>query len=574
MLNTIQSQFQALENSYYFEKISTEVKKHTKVIVVAIVCLSAIALIYTFIKKGKNSSSEDFSDDQISDSLNNLKIKPKNKTKDPLKGLKSFITNGKNKGNDDLSNKKGVSTSTSLVKQTPALDGGVSHLSASNFDKIDKVCGEISEKIYNDSTYSAVVALEKVISPELKEEILNLLNEAVERFENEFNPEIKFDCGTKVENYFANNQQSSTVDERKYYSLLGIRNLLLFGPEIFDDFRDTNFLGGKHHYDKSSQENPHGKGLRKFHYYTGTVVDLDVEFLASNDQEAIKIAQREIVKFGKKCGIVKPAQDVKALSMDEVEKYYLEIQKKLPNRKLDLLDNGKIHVSADQNDRSNFGIWKHNNSYFANVPYSDVNDVDALLIATIRIPYLLAELVYLTKKHIESHPTQDMGKNLFDEFYKKFFQEGLTDQCFNHKANALVAFNTSWKDKLNELEGNGFDPKKIARDKIENGSFGQIFKDMGADNVLKEALTPDKLITLYEKKEANFALKIDETSKEIEDFDTWKKKHGDVIIEMFKNDSLLETRLYQVSEDDVYAIFDQKTAEKYLKRYYDYLLYC
>lgn len=208
-------------------------------------------------------------------------------------------------------------------------------LQPSPFNQIEEICAEISEKAFTDPTFSAVKAL-KGIDQKTRTEVLELLNEIITEFEKRHIVSRIVRYGDHVPAYFANVIEQSDHD-RKYLSLVGIRNLLLVGASIIDDFRDTKFLGGEHHYGLN-------KGLKSFKLYTGNVVDLDTEIEAKSDDEAQKIAREMIVKFGQICGLKKPG-----LSAENVAT-------SLPHRKLYL--NHFVPESLSNTDRSNYGLWK------------------------------------------------------------------------------------------------------------------------------------------------------------------------------------------------------------------------
>ena len=116
--------------------------------------------------------------------------------------------------------------------------------------------------------------------------------------------------------------------------------------------------------------------------------------------------------------------------------------------------------------RSNHGIWKrvapsgHKTHYYINVP-----NYDLVLIATLRLPYLLAELAYLTKE-------QNKG-TLPKEFFDRFFEEGLSDKCFNDKAQTFMDFYHDWKAKVEGLPT----AEEEASQKITKGIFGEALRE-------------------------------------------------------------------------------------------------
>eukprot|EP00906_Rhabdomonas_costata_P017513 RCo025280 len=79
----------------------------------------------------------------------------------------------------------------------------------------------------------------------------------------------------KIPSYFANAKYGS-VFSRKMLSMLGLRNLVLAGPQIFEDLKRTLFCSDPHRY-------PPGTGLEVMRMLTGNTVDLDSVVLRCDD---------------------------------------------------------------------------------------------------------------------------------------------------------------------------------------------------------------------------------------------------------------------------------------------------
>lgn len=417
--------------------------------------------------------------------------------------------------------------------------------SPSPFTKIDEICGEISEKTFMEPSFSAVKAIGK-IEPKIQKEVLGLLNEIVAEFEKRFYVPLKIQYGDQVPSYFANVEEQGSHD-RKYLSLVGIRNLLLCGPSIIDDFRDQKYLGGEHHYAPM-------KGLRAFKYYTGNLVDLDTEIDAENDVEAIKIAEKMIVNFGRTCGITESPESYVEFTAEE-------IAKALPRRKLDLPKPYQgVYSSSSNTDRSDHGVWKRlpltgsgKTSYYVNVPNCDI-----VVLATLRLPYMMAELAYLTKRYKQ-------GK-LMKEFYDTLFNKGLSTKCFNDKAREFLIFYHDWKAKLEEVAT----PEEEARQKLEKGLFGEALKNKDPNAVIKEAYDRIKLLDIFD--DSDFA-KRKGFDKKGRSFEEWKKDVESEALKILKEENLWENVLYRSEVGKDYFLLNQTSLNNLLKDYFNYIVF-
>lgn len=318
-------------------------------------------------------------------------------------------------------------------------------------DKVDSILKEVTEKIFYP-TFPIVTVFETINE---KMDILDLFNELIKEFEMRHPPHKKIKYGDQVPSYFANVDDDKSNDAKKYLSLVGIRNMLMMGPQIIDDLRKQLFLGGKHHYLPK-------EGLDAFSYYTGTTVDLDTVLKADNDKEAIKEAEKYIIDFGKACG----------LSGNLTAK---AVAKQLPNRKLNLPETYQmVHDSGTSDtDRSNYGIWKrkdlktHKYVYYVNVPKCDV-----VLNCTLRFPYMITELVWRAK--------EANGGKMSKEFLDDFFKEGLSTMCFNDKIKKFIDFYSRWKPIFDGVETS----EVSALRKLLEGVFGDPFKAIGTHQLL------------------------------------------------------------------------------------------
>ncbi len=425
---------------------------------------------------------------------------------------------------------------------------------SSPYDQVEKMCGEVTEKVFLQPQFS-VEQLFASMDKKTFNQTLNTLNELVTAFEKQYYISSPIAYGSSVPAYFAQVSDGQSEAQRKYLSLVGIRNMLKYGPSIVDDFRSTLFLGGEHHYS-------HGKGLHKFKTYTGTVVDLDTEIDAKNDDDANQKAKDLIVQFGKLCGF-------NGLSAEEVAS-------KLPHRKLDL-QIGYVHnVGQSNTDRSNHGAWKRlspngfKTHYFVNVPNHEV-----VLLATLRFPYLIAELV-------EKAKSQNNGK-LDPKFVDAFFNQGLSTMCFNDKIRVFMNFYHEWMGKFSGAQS----PEAEAKIKIQNGGFGPVIQKQNADQLVKNALTLGKFRNLFEELRFDIddedhtsdRLNSKDEAERLYDFnvkgqtcDQWINEHILTFIDILTKKGLWENSLYRTDENSDFFVLDMQSLVTALKGYYSYLI--
>lgn len=411
------------------------------------------------------------------------------------------------------------------------------------FTQIDSICGEISQKTFTDSSFSAVKAIAK-IDHKMEQEILGLLNEVVTEFERRFPVSRKIGYRQQVPAYFANVKEQSDSD-RKYLSLVGIRNLLACGPSIIDDFRDQKYLGGEDNYAPM-------KGLKAFKYYTGNLVDLDTEIDAKSDHDALKMAEKMIVDFGITCGITTSSGRLTAA----------DVARALPKRKLNLPNlNGyeQVYTSIGNTDRSLHGLWKRppvsfggQTHYYVNVPNCDI-----AVLATLRLPYMMAELIYLTKEY--KH-----GK-LMNEFYTTLFDKGLSDKCFNDKARAFITFYHEWKAKLEEVPS----PKEEALQKLKKGLFGDELSKKNPDDVISGAFDRNKLMDLLTDF-SDFG-KADGYDKKGRSFEEWMRDVEAPSLKFLQERNIWKNALYQAEKDKDYFLVNESTLKEVLRNLYDYM---
>jgi hypothetical protein len=229
-----------------------------------------------------------------------------------------------------------------------------------------------------------------------------------------------------VPKYFAN-VSCQSMYQRKVLSLLGLRNLLLKGPEIFNEMLAKLFSGCPQDYSR-------GCGPHKMLHFTGNAVDLDTVVLDANRQlktinEALKRDRkptfRNAAEFTTsdtcKTMVLQWAQPLVDAFVDELK---LSPEEKKA-RRLEINPDSPIHVAQHNTDRGLHAVWFYSNvgvaTFHVNVPV--VKDVIGSIL---RAPFHLAKCYVLC---------QSLGKS-FDEF----LEEAVSDSCFNAKWKAIEIY--------------------------------------------------------------------------------------------------------------------------------------
>jgi len=414
------------------------------------------------------------------------------------------------------------------------------------FHEVDAICTAIAEKICIDPSYSAVKVF-AALDPEISQEALKLLNEIVSKFEETHSISSQINYGDPVPTYFANIIAESH-DDRQYRSLVGIRNLLRYGPEIIDDFARKHFLGGKHHYE-------YGEGLQAFEYYTGNLVDMDTELKASNDRDALEEAKQHIVHFGEKYGL-KARVPGKPLTAERVAEL-------LPYRKLDLPPSPyhPIFTAFNNMDRSNHGVWKRLTQDENGLPiyryYVNVPNIELVLVATLKLPYLIATL---------AHRVKEENKGILPEdFFNEFCKDGLSSKCFNHKTETFLQFYHNYNAKLDKVPT----PEEEASKKITQGDFGEALRKKGPEIALQEAWKWNNLFDeIMDGDSGDYSYGSTATTS----FEEWRSKQTENIIHILREKELWEKVLCRDEEGNDYFLLDIKTLNAgFLNQFWEYL---
>eukprot|EP00668_Euglena_longa_P034842 GGOE01044728.1.p1 GENE.GGOE01044728.1~~GGOE01044728.1.p1 ORF type:complete len:533 (-),score=165.56 GGOE01044728.1:178-1776(-) len=227
-------------------------------------------------------------------------------------------------------------------------------------------------------------------------------------------------AGQPVPSYYANVQQGS-IYARKLLSLLGLRNLILHGPAIFHEFREQLFASDPSKY-------PPQTGLHKMRYYTGNTVDLDTVVLRCNDSAALKVIN-ELNKADGKPAVQIAVDTTTQLVAGFIDDFKLsKTQQKQRRVDPNQINPNKIPVAQDNSSRGLWPLWRYINvsagvdTFHANVPcMAEVTG------ALLKAP-MAAVRAYL---QCRDDP----------QCLAAFYEEGISDTCFNGKWKALEAFN-------------------------------------------------------------------------------------------------------------------------------------
>ena len=242
-------------------------------------------------------------------------------------------------------------------------------------------------------------------------------------------------AGCRVPNYFANVRDQS-IHRRKVLSLAGLRNLVVFGSEIFDELRKHLFASDPAAY--SSNE-----GVHKMRHYTGNAVDLDTTVLRANDKASLDAVNLMNTKaggrtyscskeFGNSDQAAVIAHVAAEILLNRFARDFKLSKGAAKKRKVDPNDiPSTIPTARSNSDRGKFPLWRYANagqdSFHANVPHVD-DVVGALLRAPLR-----AAKIYLTIF------LENSGEAL-QAHLDRFFTDCIADACFNQKWKAIEEF--------------------------------------------------------------------------------------------------------------------------------------
>ncbi|KAJ9454575.1 hypothetical protein DIPPA_29845 [Diplonema papillatum] len=240
--------------------------------------------------------------------------------------------------------------------------------------------------------------------------------------------------GHEVERYFAN-MKSGSIYKRKILSLVGLRNLIRQGKDIYTELYRKKFASNPGQYGKD-------EGPNKMERLTGNVVDLDTVVVRCSGEEIKELVNKERAKDGQP-----PLHSTREVADCET------VRRMVLNSAGELLGNfiATFNLSADEQedrqcfvpppdyvikvatrhtDRGRWPVWQYingpANSYHVNVPLID-DVVGALLLA----PWHAAKAYCLIMAKY------DGAEDKLDDFYRNC----IDDTCFNGKWKSIELFN-------------------------------------------------------------------------------------------------------------------------------------
>lgn len=287
---------------------------------------------------------------------------------------------------------------------------------------------------------------------------------------------LGFRPGQQVEAYFANATNGESDYSKKFRSLAGLFNLLIFGGEIMDELRARFFIEGEHHYPTAAQTGTlAGEGLNKMKFLTGNTVDLCVQLSTRDDATGHVMSSEEVRKA---------AQNM----IDGFKDLFAEFRIDPARRIIDLAVTGNVFPQATNNlDRGNYPIWTWslqgtNTKFHVNVP--DITDVfGAVLLAPMRLAqtFVLLKSLYRGK---------ELNEKLHEFFGPRPGREdtdagALSTRCFNMKWNAILNFSGGIRGRLDMIAkcGGVAAFEKMQKDALSEG-------DMQNNLMLDEAILP------------------------------------------------------------------------------------
>lgn len=259
-----------------------------------------------------------------------------------------------------------------------------------------------------------------------------------------------------VPTYYANVGGESAF-YRKALSICGLRNLIHFGPLVYQQLQSKLFLGDPNVYAAN-------EGLSLMRRVTGNTVDLDTVVLRCTNVTLQLInrsnAHQQLPTFAstQDFGDSQQAHDIAIhsaqLAIDEFTKVVKMAQNERSKRRIQLTTPYTIPIARDNTDRGKYPLWRYMNcgvdSYHANVPHMpDV--VGALL----RAPLKCIELYSLlfTGAFGPAPPTsldRDAPCELSpatQQLLLEFFDNCVSDSCFNGKWKAIEEFEATLQHK-------------------------------------------------------------------------------------------------------------------------------
>jgi hypothetical protein len=308
----------------------------------------------------------------------------------------------------------------------------------------------------------------------------------------------RWQVGQQVPQYFANLNTGQSIWCRKMLSVAGLANLIVYGPEIFDELRAQNFSGCLADYGAEMRgcETPNSVGMHKMKYYTGNSVDLDTVVLRCTDRTTLETVNTQNKHQGLPLhdstyafGASSQAREIAISAAGPVIESFcadfgLEAQARSRRRlAFDSADlTQQVPLARSNKDRGRWPVWQYINdgvnSFHVNVP--SMPDIYGALI---KAPWHLAKAWCTIHSEFEPGPERE-------KWIAEFFEDAVADSCFNWKWKAIEEFNARLSnlgcitDRLQKLQ------------QRHQADFAAIYNLAGVDGAEKDRREAALLFTL------------------------------------------------------------------------------
>ena len=247
----------------------------------------------------------------------------------------------------------------------------------------------------------------------------------------------------KVPRYYANNTENQSTFQRKMLSLAGLRNLVLFGAEIFTELRETHFSGDIKRY-PNSRPSDRPTGPNKMIHYTGNLVDLDYVVMRCNDPQTLAALNAARVKQGMprftsfedlaKSDYVRDIalSQARQLIADFSTRFSLSDRDRI-ERCIHMDSSTTVQRTGNHQHRGVCPVWHYENHGVSTI-HVNVPNMDDVYGALLKSPFHLAKALALVfRKH-------EIGSPGFVAAMDELYDQAVVDSCFNAKWKAIEEF--------------------------------------------------------------------------------------------------------------------------------------
>lgn len=297
-----------------------------------------------------------------------------------------------------------------------------------------------------------------------------------------------------VPEYYANIHGQS-IWQRKMLSIAGLRNLVVYGPIVFEELRQRNFSGC--YSDYNGPAGPSATGVYRMKYYTGNMVDLDTTVLRCSDntvREAINRANRhkgsssgykDQYRDGDTFGNSAQAREMAIVAAGDlitqfVKRFRLS-REDVRRRHLEFNPSNlrqSVHRATDSTDRGQRPLWQYVNPPAQNSFHANVPNMPGTYGALLRAPYHAARAMCVILCKFDGAERE--------QWLDAYFEDCIADSCFNAKWKSIEEFN----ERLAHLGTIGDILQRI--EQKAQKEFGDIY-DLGLD----DAQEMPKVIAAY-----------------------------------------------------------------------------